>query len=106
MRKTRKMLLAMTPADYDALKRDAGDCPLGPWIVQRALVQSMVEPGDRPPATQEPARPPASPAEWRTRMAAALDATDAVVAVGSKLPLTLGPVRAALVALRGAVRTS
>ncbi len=34
----------MTAVDYDALKRDAGDCPLGPWIVQRALTQALSEP--------------------------------------------------------------
>lgn len=92
----------LTDEELATLEARARGAALAPSIAAAALGAPM-EPA---PAALEPTRPPASPAEWRTRMAAALDATDAVVASGGKLPLALGPVRAALVALRGAVRTS
>lgn len=90
--------MAMTPDDHSAVVARAAGRPVGPFMVASVLGRAGTLPA--------PTRPPASPAEWRTRMAAALDATDLVVASGGKLPLALGPVRAALVALRGAVRGS
>ena len=105
MSKTKKLLVSMTPEDHAAIAARYPDRAMGPAMVDAALARERADVVGRYMAQAAP-RPPSSPAEWRTRMAAALDATDAVVAAGGKLPLALGPVRAALVALRGAVRTS